>query len=667
MNDGNIQNVTVIGAGLMGHGIALEFAAHGLNVRLVDQTDGALDAARLRIDLGLDLLTEAGLLAADAHDAARSRIAYSTNLAAASANADLILEAVFEDLDLKRMLLSEAASAAPKHAIFSSNTSSFMPSQLADATGRPDRFAIAHYFNPPYLLPLVEIVPAQEAGSHVIETLRALYLRLGKRPVVIRKALPGFIANRLQAALSREAGALVQRGIATPQDIDSVIKHGFGRRLAVAGPFEVWEQIGWDLVSTIAGELFAEIDNSEGPSQLMIDAVARGDLGVKTGRGMYEWTPESAEALRLRIGRALIRLAQLEAGAAGSSAEVFAPSETGRRSDQQESGTPSETQSGDNLPSRASQRSDPSRKITIVGAGLMGHGIALEFAAHGHTVTINDVSEQLLETAFERCEQGLRLLASAGRISPAEIAPALSRISASADLATAVADADLVIEATSEDFALKRRIFAELDRLCPPHTILLSNTSTFLPSAIGEDTDRADQIAGGHYFNPGYLLPGVEVIRGPQTSQETIDTVVTLLESIGKRPVVVRQEIQGFIVNRLQAAMFREALHIVGAGVATAPEIDEVVRSSFGRRLSVAGTFELRELIGLDLALDISRQIIPSLDNSRTIPAVLSDMVRARDLGTKTGRGFYDWTPETAEALRLRIATALADMAGWPG
>ena len=646
-----IENVTVIGAGLMGHGIALEFAAHGLEVQLVDRDSSVLEVARRRVDLGLDLLTEAGLLSANDHGAVRARIAYSTDLTAACANADLVLEAVFENLDLKRTLLAQAAAAAQDHAIFASNTSSFMPSQLADTTARPERFAVAHYFNPPYLLPLVEIVPAENVGPAVIEALRSLYLRMGKRPVVIRKPLPGFVANRLQGALSREAAALVQRGIATPQDVDSVVKYGFGRRLALAGPFEIWEQIGWDLVSTIMGELFAEIDTSEEPSQLMIDSVARGDLGVKSGRGMYEWTPQTAEALRLRIGRALIRLAHPETGSeAKAVAGNDVPLHTGNRPEARITDTPAEAL----------------KKITVVGAGLMGHGIALEFAAHGHTVAINDLNEQLLETALERCETGLQLLASAGRISPSSVSGALSRISASADLRTAVADADFVIEATSENLNLKQRIFGDLDTLCPSHTILLSNTSIFLPSAIGANTDRADRIAVTHYFNPPHLLPVVEVVRGPQTSQKTIDTVVNLLESIGKRPALVRQEIQGFIGNRLQAAIFREALHMVGTGVAAVQEIDEVVRSSFGRRLSVAGPFELRDLIGLDLALDISRQIIPSLDNSKSIPAVLADKLRAGNLGTKTGRGFYDWTPESAETLRLRIARGLADMAGWP-
>jgi 3-hydroxybutyryl-CoA dehydrogenase len=638
----------------MGHGIALEFAAHGFNVSLVDRDEAALESARVRIDKGLWLLQDAGAVSEADFDAIKSRLVPFTSAAEASENADLVIEAVNEDLDLKRRLLSEAAASAPVHTIFTSNTSSFMPSQLANATGRPDRFAITHYFNPPYLLPLVEIVPAPGATREIAETLRTLYEQIGKRPVVIEKELPGFVANRLQAALTREATALVEDGVAEPQDIDTVVKYGFGRRLAVAGPFEIWEQIGWDLVSTIATELFAEISTSTGPSKLFDEKIARGELGVKTGKGFYDWTPESAEALRLRIGRALISLAALERDAADMRVGM-------RRIPPLESMPESWSAVG-----RRSEHAVRTRKIAVIGAGLMGHGIALEFAAHGYEVCINDRNHTLLKQALERSERGLDLLARAGRTSSAGVGAALARITVSADLHNAVKDSDLVIEAVTEDLPLKKKIFAGLDRFTPPHTILLSNTSTYLPSALASATARPDRVAVAHYFNPPHLLPIVEVVRGPETSDETIDTVMALFAGIGKKPALVRKEVQGFIGNRLQFALFREALAMVSAEVATAPQIDEVVRSSFGRRLSVAGPFELRELIGLDLALAIGKQIVPSLDNTKTVPAVLARKVHDNHLGTRTGKGFYDWTPESAEALRLRIGNALAEMARWP-
>ena len=643
-----IENITIIGAGLMGHGIALEFAANGLNVNLVDRDEPALAEAKRRIEKGLELLAEAGLISQEDFDDILSRLIPFTSAAEASRDADLVIEAVNEDLDLKRRLLAEAATTAPPHTIFTSNTSSFMPSMLADATGRPYRFAITHYFNPPYLLPLVEIVPVARADQDVPETLYTLYESIGKRPVLIEKELPGFVANRLQAALTREATALVDDGVAEPEDIDTVVKYGFGRRLAVAGPFEIWEQIGWDLVSTIATELFAEISTATEPTKLFDEKIARGELGVKTGKGFYEWTPESAEALRLRIGKALINLAAMERN---GYAPVKPPS--------------SETDKSKRTAATSGEEKSEEKKVAVIGAGLMGHGIALEFAAAGFDVTINDRNEDLLEHALERSKKGMELLVSTGRIDDSDIESALTRLSASADLRTAVENADFVIEAVTENLELKKSIFEQLDKLCQPHTILLSNTSTYLPSALASVTGRPDRVAIAHYFNPPHLLPIVEVVRGPETSDETVAATMALFAGIGKKPALVRKEVQGFIGNRLQFALFREALAMVAAEVAAAQEIDEVVRSSFGRRLSVAGPFELRELIGLDLALAIGKQIVPSLDNTKTVPAVLAQKVRDGHLGTKTGKGFYDWTPESAEALRLRIGTALAEMARW--
>ena len=288
----------------------------------------------------------------------------------------------------------------------------------------------------------------------------------------------------------------------------------------------------------------------------------------------------------------------------------------------------------------------------MIGAGLMGHGIALEFAAAGYEVLFTDRTKALLDAAVDLARKGLELLAEAGRISPGDIEGALLRMSPEPTIAEAAARADLVVEAVSEDLVLKKRIFAELDVAAPEHAILLSNTSTYLPSALASVTGRADRVAVAHYFNPPHLLPVVEVVRGPQTSDETVATVRDMYLRMGKRPAVVQKERLGFIGNRLQFAMFREALSLVQKGIVTAPELDAIVCDSFGRRLSVAGPFELRELIGLDLAAQIGAVITPTLDNSTEAPPLLSDRVRRGELGAKTGKGFYDWTPESSEALR---------------
>ena len=315
------------------------------------------------------------------------------------------------------------------------------------------------------------------------------------------------------------------------------------------------------------------------------------------------------------------------------------------------------------MKTRSGARPGDIKKVAVIGAGLMGHGIALEFAAYGRTVSIHDRSGEVLVEAMRRARVGLLALVRSGRISGDGVEGSLGRIRPSGELAEAVQDADLVIEAVSEELELKKTIFRQIDATAPARAVIVSNTSTFLPSALASATKRPTQVAVVHYFNPPHLLPGVEVVKGPETSDSTVELLLDLYRSIGKKPALVRKEIQGFIGNRLQMAMFREALSLVQNGYATAEQIDEVVRTSFGRRLSVAGPFELRELIGLDLALAVGEQTIPTLANDRVLPPVLVDMVASGDLGVKTGKGFYEWTPDTVESWRERMADALLDMA----
>ena len=314
MNDTGITRIAVIGAGLMGHGIALELAAHGFAVRLQDRDQPALERARLGIAEGLARLADIGRIAPAAAAEAPSRIDMGTDARAAVTNADLVIEAVSENLDLKRSLFRDLDAWAPPHAILASNSSSFMPSLLAAATERPDRVLVAHYFNPPHLLPLVELVRGADTSDETIETMRALYLGIGKSPAVVQREAPGFVGNRLQMALLREALAIVDAGIATPEDVDTIIKNSFGRRLAVAGVFEVFEAAGWDLTLAVADQLFPAIDRSTEPPQSLREQVARGELGLKTGKGFYEWTPEEAAALRRRISEGLAAIARLSDG-----------------------------------------------------------------------------------------------------------------------------------------------------------------------------------------------------------------------------------------------------------------------------------------------------------------------------------------------------------------
>ncbi len=262
MNVEDIQKVAVVGAGLMGHGIALEFALAGYEVHVHDVSQDNLDQARKTIGTTLQMLVGSGLATTEQSDAATSRLHTSTVLEEVAAEADVVIEAVFENLELKQELFGKLDRICPERTILASNSSSLMPSQLASATARPDKVLIAHYFNPPYLLPLVEIVPGAEASDETVEVIHDLLVKVGKKPVIIKKEALGFIGNRLQVALGREALSIVQKGIATPEDVDTVIKNGFGRRLSVAGLFEIFDIAGLDLGLAVASYIGPDLESS---------------------------------------------------------------------------------------------------------------------------------------------------------------------------------------------------------------------------------------------------------------------------------------------------------------------------------------------------------------------------------------------------------------------
>lgn len=305
----------------------------------------------------------------------------------------------------------------------------------------------------------------------------------------------------------------------------------------------------------------------------------------------------------------------------------------------------------------------PITQIAVIGAGLMGHGIAQEFASAGYRVRLHDVTNEQLESARTQIEQNLNLLASNAIIQEDDISQTLHQIQASTELEVVAENADFVVEAVTENLALKQQIFSQLDTICPPHTILASNTTALMPSQIGVNAERKDQILNTHYFNPPYLIPLVELIRSPDTSDETVEATFELLTAIGKTPAIIEKEALGFVGPRLQAALIREAFAIVEQGIASAETVDLVVRNSFGRRLSVAGPFEVFELAGWDLVLAAFEELYKDLNSASDINPLLRQMVESGKLGVKSKEGFYSWTDEKIQQLRERMNNALIQQA----
>jgi 3-hydroxybutyryl-CoA dehydrogenase len=302
-------------------------------------------------------------------------------------------------------------------------------------------------------------------------------------------------------------------------------------------------------------------------------------------------------------------------------------------------------------------------RIAVIGAGLMGHGIAQEFASAGYQVHLHDVTDEQLQTARTQIEKNLNVLAKNAIIEMENIHSTLQRIQTNTELEAVAEDADFVVEAVIENLALKQQVFEKLDAICPPHAILASNTTALMPSQIGVNVKRKDKTLNTHYFNPPYLIPLVELIRSPETSDETVTVVFELLTAIGKTPAIIEKEVPGFVGPRLQAALIREAFAIVEQGIASAETVDLVVRNSFGRRLSVAGPFEVFELAGWDLVLAAFEELYKDLNSSSDINPLLREMVNTGQLGVKSEQGFYNWTDQTIEELRDRMNNALIQQA----
>jgi len=285
--------ITVIGAGLMGHGIAQVFALNGHAVTIYDSAVSTLATAKSRI---LTNLTELG-----DDTTAVERVTPQGNLAQAVRDADYVVEAAPEDLGLKQRLFAEIESAAPAEAIFASNTSVIPITQIMGGLKHRARALGTHWWNPPYLVPLVEVIGTQWTSPQAIEWTMALHTAAGKTPVHVKKDVPGFVGNRLQHALWRECIALVQNGICDAQTVDTVIKASFGRRLAVLGPLENADLVGTDLTLAIHKTVLPDIDRTPGPLPYLEKLVADGKLGMKSGEGFRKWTAEQQQALRSRV------------------------------------------------------------------------------------------------------------------------------------------------------------------------------------------------------------------------------------------------------------------------------------------------------------------------------------------------------------------------------
>jgi len=290
-------------------------------------------------------------------------------------------------------------------------------------------------------------------------------------------------------------------------------------------------------------------------------------------------------------------------------------------------------------------------RIAVIGAGLMGHGIAQVFALAGHDVAITDAHAATLDSALSRVSANLRDLG--------EDPKAVERITPVRDLAACVRDADYVVEAILEDMPLKQKTFAEIERHVRPDTILASNTSVMPITEIMQGLRHRERALGTHWWNPPYLIPLVEVIGTQWTAPAVIDATMKLHAEAGKMPAHVKKDVPGFIGNRLQHALWREAVSLVENGICDAKTVDDVIKASFGRRLAVLGPLENADMVGTDLTLAIHNTVLPAIEARPAASPYLEKLVKDGRLGFKTGEGFRTWSPEQQAELRSKVVQHL--------
>ena len=306
------KNISVLGAGKMGLGIAQLFATKGHDVRVIYVADDKerYDAREV-VRGNLNVMVENDVIPASEVETILNHITFVDTIEEVAGFADIVFECIIEKLEIKQDYFAKMDAILPVETILASNTSAIGITEIAEKSVHKERIIGTHYWNPAYLIPLVEVIKTKYVSEDVVKATYDLLAEAGKKPVIVKKDVPGFLANRMQHALFREALNIIEEDIADPKDVDDAIKYGFGMRLGICAPVEVMDMGGLDLTYNIHSYLFPHLNNSTEPSKLLTDNIAKGNLGFKTGKGLMEWSPEDVAQANKELTENLIKVARV--------------------------------------------------------------------------------------------------------------------------------------------------------------------------------------------------------------------------------------------------------------------------------------------------------------------------------------------------------------------
>jgi 3-hydroxybutyryl-CoA dehydrogenase len=586
-----INNVGVVGCGTMGSGICEVVARGGKPVTFVEVSDAMVEKGLARISSSLQRAVDRSKLDADERDEILSRITGSTDFASL-ADADLVVEAVPEQLSIKQETFRKLDEILRPDAIVATNTSSLGVIDVAVQTKRPDRVLGFHFFNPAPVMELVEMITTVVTNPEVVDIATTFAEELGKTPVVVRDRA-GFIANLLLFPYLNQAMGMVEDGYATREDIDAAMRFGTGHPI---GPIGLVDLIGIDSTNSIMERMYEQFgDVRYAPKPIVRQLKTAGFMGRKSGRGFYTYeNPNSSKV-------------------AADDASVVLPV-------------------------------DPStiegwRTVGVLGTGTMASGIAEVCAKAGFDVILRGRSVDKAAAAKAKVGKSVARMVEKGRMEADEADAVLARISPTDGLA-GFADCDIVIEAVAELMEVKRPLFEELDRITKPECVLATTTSSLPVIEMAMATSRPDKVVGLHFFNPAAIMRLVEVVPTVRTDDTTLMQARAITEKVGKHAVLCGDR-AGFIVNALLFPYLNDAVRMLEDGYATATEIDTAMKLGCGHPM---GPFELMDVVGMDVTLEICRALYAEFREPGFKPVgLLEHMVSVGYLGRKVGRGFYTY------------------------
>jgi 3-hydroxybutyryl-CoA dehydrogenase len=581
----------VVGLGTMGAGIVEVFARSGLQVTAVDRDEAAVHRGRGHIEHSTGRAVARGKLSADQQAELLQRISYATDLKALS-DVHLVVEAVPEQLDLKRAIFSTLDAICPPEAILATNTSSLSVTEIAVATSRPGKVVGVHFFNPAPVMKLVEVVKSVVTEPDVVADIEDFVASLGKTDVTIGDRA-GFIANALLFGYLNHAAAMYESHYAIREDIDASMRLGCGLPM---GPLALLDLIGLDTAFEILDTMYKQSrDRLHAPTPIFKQMITAGLLGRKAGRGFYTYDgPDSPNVVD----------------------DALTPS-----------------------PEAAVQGARPVSRVGVVGSGTMATGIVEVFAKAGYEVHYIARSAQKVAAVRGGLERSLEKAVQRGKLADDARVAALAHISGSADLED-LADVDLVVEAVVEDLTVKQALFANLDEICRPGAVLATTTSSLPVIECAAATSRGADVIGMHFFNPAAVMKLVEVVSTVSTSADVEATALEVSRRIGKQAVRCGDR-AGFIVNALLFPYLNDAVKMLQAHYASSEDIDSAMKVGCGYPM---GPFELLDVVGLDVSLAIQRVLYLEFREPGFAPApLLEHLVTAGRLGRKSGKGFREY------------------------